>query len=247
MDMLPRQPSFTPHRRHAEPHTDHEEDDHSNNKTLAKTAATTSSNSNLALAPGVLSHAREALQSAAEGAGSRRSRNEQEPRHKRGWKVQRPGLVTGRFKGARAYRSFCTAGVPWASVFYRETREARSGKMPEALYPRKDGVSVETANRLLESVTDLGVEVHFDDSARQQPPRSVKWADLADTDVEDEDCAGTTAGRKGLLGVAPESQFGPRASLAASVKTGRADVRLGSASQVLGWREGLASATPSLG
>ena len=95
------------------------------------------------------------------------------------------------------------------------------------------GVSVETANRLLETVTDFEVKGHFDDGARQRPPRSVKWADLADTDAEYEECARITVGRKGVLGFARESQSDPRAGaagaaapLAASVETGRADGRL---------------------
>ena len=92
---------------------------------------------------------------------------------------------------------------------------------------------------------DLEVVVHFDDDVHEQPPRSVKWADLEDTDAEDEDCTGTTAGLKGILGRATESQLVPRASSAASVETGRADVRLGNGSQVLGRCEGLASANPS--
>ena len=127
----------------------------------------------------------------------------------------------------------------------RETRDSQSGGVLEALCPCKRGVSVETAKRLLGSVTDLEVVVHVDDAVHERPPRSVKRADLEDTDAEDEDCTGTTAGRKGVLGFAPGSQLVPRASSAASVETGRADGRLGNASQVLGRREGLACATPS--
>ena len=82
---------------------------------------------------------------------------------------------------------------------------------------------------------------HYDDGVHARAPRSVKWADLEDTDAEDKDCTGTAAGRKEVL----ESLLVPRASLAASVETGHADGRLGNESQVLGRREGLASAAPS--
>ena len=70
-------------------------------------------------------------------------------------------------------------------MLYRETRESQRGKVLEALYSRHEDVFVENANRLLDSVADLEVEVRFDDGARQRPPRLVKWGDLEDTDAED--------------------------------------------------------------
>ena len=114
----------------------------------------------------------------------------------------------------------------------------------EALYPRKHGIPVEVANRMLSSVTDLEVLVHYDCGAHKLAPKSGKWADLAATDAEDEDCIETTAGGRGVLGPAPESG-GLRASSPASVARRHADGHLGNAPQVLGRREGLASATPS--
>ena len=61
--------------------------------------------------------------------------------------------MTGRPKGARAYRSPCIVGAPWDRVLYRVTRDSQSGEVLEALYPRKRGISVEAANRLFSSVT----------------------------------------------------------------------------------------------
>ena len=59
-------------------------------------------------------------------------------------------------------------------------------------------------------------------------------------------------GRKGVLGSAPASQLDPSAGAAGaaaplppSVEQGRADGRLGNESQLLGRREGCASATPN--
>ena len=49
--------------------------------------------------------------------------------------------------------------------------DARIGKMHSVFYLRHEGVSVENASRLFESVTDLEVEVRFDDGARERPPR----------------------------------------------------------------------------
>ena len=97
-------------------------------------------------------------------------------------------------KGRSSLLAACTAGVPWDSVLCRETLGSRSGKVLEALCPRHEGVSFETANGLLESVTDLEVEVHFNDGARQRPLKSVKWADLEDIDAEDKECAGIAVG-----------------------------------------------------
>ena len=79
--------------------------------------------------------------------------------------------------------------MPWGRVLYRETRDSQSGEVLEALYPRKHGVSVEAANRLLASVADLDVEIHYDCSACEPAPGSVNWADLEDTDGEDEKSA----------------------------------------------------------
>ena len=120
--------------------------------------------------------------------------------------------MLGRFKGARAFRSPCAAGVPWGRVLYRETRDSRSGEVLEALYPRKHGVSVEAANQLLESVTDLEVEIHFDCGACEPAPRSVKWADLEETDGEDERRAEAAVGGKGVSEHASESS-GPHARM----------------------------------
>ena len=45
--------------------------------------------------------------------------------------------------------------------------------MLEALYPRLGSVSVEDPNKLLETVTDLEVEVHYNAGAHQREHRSV--------------------------------------------------------------------------
>ena len=70
--------------------------------------------------------------------------------------------MVGRFKGALAFRCPCAAGVPWGRVLYRETRDSQSGELLNALYPRKQGASVEAPNRLLASVADLEVKIHYD-------------------------------------------------------------------------------------
>ena len=97
-------------------------------------------------------------------------------------------------------------------VLYRETRDSQSGEVLEALCPRKHVVSVEAANRLLASVADLEAEIHDECSACEPAPRSVKWADLEDTDGEDEKCAEAAVGSKGVPEHAPESS-GPRARM----------------------------------
>ena len=57
--------------------------------------------------------------------------------------------------------------------------------MLKALYPRSHGISVETANRRLESVSDIEVIVYHDhDVGEFAPPRVVRWADLEATDDE---------------------------------------------------------------
>ena len=99
-----------------------------------------------------------------------------------------------------------------AFSIYRETRDFQSGEVLEALYPRKHGVSVEAANRLLVYVADLEVEIHYDCGACEPAPRSVKWADLEDTDGEDERRAEAAVGGNGVSEHAPESS-GPRARM----------------------------------
>ena len=84
--------------------------------------------------------------------------------------------------------------------------------MLEAFYPRKHGVSVEAANQLLASVADLEVEIHYDCGACKPAPGSVKWADVEDTDGEDEKSAEAAVGGKGVSEHAPESS-GPRARM----------------------------------
>ena len=120
---------------------------------------------------------------------SRGDRDRLEPRQKLGWQTGTPGEATGLFKGARAFRSPCLAGIPRRSVVYRETRDAQSGEVLEALYPRSHGISVETAKRRLESASDIEVLVHHDHCGTEfAPPRVVKWADLEATDDESEHC-----------------------------------------------------------
>ena len=148
-------------------------------------------------AHGALSRARESLRSAPEGAASRRPRDAERLKRKPGWQVRRPGLVTARFKGARAYRSPCSAGIPWEHVVYRETRDSQSGEVLEALYPRQHGTTAKGASQLLGSVTDLEVEVHYDCDVQELAPRSVRWADLSDTDAEEETPAETCGGGVG--------------------------------------------------
>ena len=88
-------------------------------------------------------------------------------------------------------------------MIYRETRDTKSGEVLEALYPRKHGVSVEVANRLLASFTDFVVVIHYDDGAHELAPTSVKSADLEDKDVKDEDCTSTIAGGKRVFWFRP--------------------------------------------
>ena len=105
----------TQDRHDAEPNTDYNRrnDDQTYTDGLAESVAKT----DRTLAQGALSLAREALDSAAEGTRSKMPKDAEEPRRK-GWQVERPGLVTGRFRGARAYRSPCSAGVAWEHVLY---------------------------------------------------------------------------------------------------------------------------------
>ena len=112
--------------------------------------------------------------------------------------------MVGRFKGARAFRSPCAAGLHWGRVLYRETRDSQSGEMLEALYPRKHGVSVEAANKLLASDADMEVEIHYECGACEPAPRSVRWADFEDTDGEDERRAEAAVGGKRVSEHAPE-------------------------------------------
>ena len=96
--------------------------------------------------------------------------------------------------------------------------------MLEALYPRSHGVSVETANRRLDSVSDIKVTVHHDhDDVGPVPQKVVKWADLEHSHNESPEVTASTAG--------------PVIS--------HADGRPGNASRVRGRREGLVSTTPS--
>ena len=96
--------------------------------------------------------------------------------------------------------------------------------MLEALYPRSHGISVETANRRLESVSDIEVLVHHDYcGAEFAKPRVVKWADLAATDDE-----------------SPSTTY-----FAAGPVTSHADGRPDNAIRALGRREGSVSTTPS--
>ena len=96
--------------------------------------------------------------------------------------------------------------------------------MLEALYPRSHGISVETANRRLDSVSDIEVLVHHDhDGKESAPPRVVRWADLEPSDDESPNAPFTTA----------------------SPVTSHADGRPGNAARVRGRREGSVSTTPS--
>ena len=134
-----------------------------------------------------------------------------------------PGVPTGLFKGAMAFRSPCSAGIRRRSVFYRKTRDAQSGELLESLYRRSHGISVEAANRHLVSVADIEVLIHHDFHGPETAPRFVRWVDLEPSDGEEPTTAETTA----------------------SSVTGHADGRPDNALRVLGRREGLLSTTPS--
>ena len=92
-----------------------------------------------------------------------------------------------------SFRSPCAAGIPWRSVFYRETRDAQSGEVLESLYARSHGISVETANRRLVSVADIEVLMHHDYNGPETAPRVVRWADLEPSDGEETSIAKSTA------------------------------------------------------
>ena len=216
----------TQDRRDAKPNTDrlnhntdndYDSNTDSNRATFARRAS----------APGALSDAREALSGATEGAASRGDQGNKglrEPRRRPGWHTDTPGLAHGVFRGARAFRSPCLAGIPWRSVIYRETVDTQSGEVLEAIYPRSHGIGVDAANRRLNSVSDIEVTVHHDyDGSAQAPPKVVRWEDLEPSDDE----------RPGDF----VSTAGPVIS--------HADGRPGNAPRVRGRREGLVSTTPS--
>ena len=58
----------------------------------------------------------------------------------------RVGLIAVQFKGAQALGLPCAAGVPWSRVVYRENRDARNGKVLDAICPRYGSVLVEDSN-----------------------------------------------------------------------------------------------------
>ena len=105
---------------------------------------------------------------------------------------------------------------PWDQTLgstERPNTDRRSSDAPGRVNTsHKHGVSVEAANRLLASVADLEVEIHYDCGACEPAPRSVKWADLEDTDGEDEKSPEAAVGSKGVSEHAPESS-GPRARM----------------------------------
>ena len=83
---------------------------------------------------------------------------------------------------------------------YRETRNAQTDELIEALYPRHVGVTAREANKHLATVADITVEVHYDVEACKPfggpiflpdaAQRSVRWADL-DGATGEEDIVGS--------------------------------------------------------
>jgi hypothetical protein len=145
---------------------------------------------------GALSSAKEGIRSAAEGASGRQLHSSTGRGSRAGWYDQQPGVMVGHFKGARALRSPCLAGVPWGRVIYRETRDSQTDELVEAIYPRQDQVSAREANRLLTRVTDLRVEVHFDDGSCQEHVKAVRWADLEFAGTSEESLTAESAIRE---------------------------------------------------
>ena len=100
-----------------------------------------------------------------------------------------PGHARGRFKSARAFRSPCI-GIPWRAVTRRETVDERSGAVLEMLYPRKEQLSVSEANKHLDHVADLVVNVEFktggiETEGKAKMNKIVSWADATSDDDDD--------------------------------------------------------------
>ena len=161
--------------------------------------------------------------------------------------MEEPRVAAALFKGASAFRSSCAAGIPWRIVFYREMRDVQSGEVLESLYPRSQGVSVETANRRLVSVAGIEVMVHHDYNGSETAPRVVRWADLEPSDGEEPSSLRSTGGNEELEAPLVQPSGPSAAESTASPVNGHTDGRPDTALRTLGRREGLVSTAPSRG
>lgn len=126
------------------------------------------------------------------------------PRNRRStWKAAGPGILVAQFRGARAHR--IPPGVNWSDVVSQTTTDLHTDEAVEHVTEELNAISAKQAQRNLDMVRDIEVEVQYrrtedaeaavgyggaggsDIWAQLKCRAGQSWADAVDDDNDDDD------------------------------------------------------------